>query len=70
MKTITIKTHKGDNGIVTTLKKNIIKDMCNYTIITFSTKHQIELSHHIYDTYRKAINQYKKETYKIIFNYN
>jgi len=57
MKTKEIKSKETEN-IRLTLIKNIIKDMTNFSVITFSKKYNLEVGRDVFDTERKALNYF------------
>ena len=59
METKEIKSKETKN-IRITLVKNIIKDMVNFSVITFSKKHNLEVGRDVFDTLRKAENYYRR----------
>jgi len=52
-----IKSKETEN-IRLTLIKNIIKDMTNFSVITFSKKYNLEVGRDVFDTERKALNYF------------
>jgi len=57
METKEIKSKETEN-IRITLVKNTIKEYSNFSVITFSKKHNLEVGRDVFDTERKALNYF------------